>query len=118
VNRRILVVDDDRTMVRTLCDIFRLRGWEPDGVYSGEEAIEAGNTVTYGAVLMDIKMGGIDGVTAFKAMKQRDPGARVVLMTAHTSPEVIEDAHRAGALEVMSKPVDLTSLMVLLESRE
>ena len=40
-NRRILVVDDDRLMVRTLRDILGLRGWETDSAHSGEDAVAA-----------------------------------------------------------------------------
>jgi CheY-like chemotaxis protein len=64
---------------------------------------------------MDIRMPGMDGVTAFKAIKAARPGVRVVLMTAHTAPDVILDAERAGAVRVLPKPVDLPLLLQLLE---
>jgi len=115
VTRRILVVDDDRAMVRTLSDILRLRGWEPDAAFSGEEAVAAEERGDYQMVLMDIKMPGIDGVTAFRRIKANNPAARVVLMTAHTEPEVVEAAVAEGALRVLSKPVDLAALLTLID---
>jgi CheY-like chemotaxis protein len=115
-DHRILVVDDDHAMVRTLCDILRLRGWDATGVHSGEEAVQVACAEQYPVILMDIRMPGMDGVTAFKAMKQCAPPARkVVLMTAHTAPELLDEARREGAHDVMSKPIDLPSLMALLE---
>jgi DNA-binding NtrC family response regulator len=116
VSGKILVVDDDPGMVRTLCDIFRLRGWEPEGVYSGEAAVAAQCKDHYGVVLMDIMMPGIDGVTALKEIKGCNPKAKVVLMTAHTAPERVAEALEAGALDVVTKPIDLRSLMQLLGS--
>ena len=61
-------------MVRTLIDIVRLQGWNPDGAHSGEEAVEAVRENAYQAVLMDVRMAGINGVDAFKAMKALRPG--------------------------------------------
>lgn len=111
---KILVVDDDPGMVRTLCDILRARGWDPVGMHSGEEAVQAVCENGYPVVLMDIIMPGIDGVTALKAMKKCQPAAKVVLMTAHTAEERIADAVRAGAAKVMTKPIDMGSLLALL----
>jgi DNA-binding NtrC family response regulator len=115
MTRRILIVDDDRQMVRTLCDIVRLQGWTPDGAHSGEEAIEAVRKQPYQAVLMDVRMAGINGVDAFKAMKAVRPGIKVILMTAYTAADIIAEAEREGALKVLSKPVALSGLLEMLE---
>ncbi len=112
---RILVVDDDRQIVRTLCDILRLEGWEVDGVFTGEEAVAAVARRRYPVVLMDIRMPGMDGVEAFKAMKAAQPPPRVVFMTAYTAADLIQEAEREGALKVVAKPVDLTALLQLLK---
>jgi DNA-binding NtrC family response regulator len=115
MTRRILIVDDDRHMVRTLCDIVRLQGWVPDGVHSGEEAVEAVRAQAYQAVLMDVRMAGINGVDAFKAMKAVRPDIKVILMTAYTAADIIAEAEREGALKVLSKPVVLSGLLEMLE---
>jgi len=115
MSRRVLIVDDDRHMVRTLTDIVRLSGWNPDGAHSGEEAVEAVRREPYQAVLMDVKMAGINGVEAFKAMKALRPEIKVILMTAYTAADIIADAEREGALKVLSKPVVLSGLLEMLE---
>lgn len=115
VRRRILVVDDDRAMVRTLCDILALRGWEVRGAHSGEQAVAAIEREPFQAVLMDVKMPGLDGVEAFKAMKAKRPGIRVALMTAYSAQDLIHEAQREGALRVVLKPVDLAAVLPLLE---
>ena len=115
MTRSILIVDDDRQMVRTLSDIVRLQGWRPEGAHSGEEAVEAVRKNGYQAVLMDVRMTGINGVEAFKAMKALRPDIKVILMTAYTAADIIADAERAGALKVLSKPVVLSGLLEMLE---
>ena len=113
--KSILVVDDDRQMVRTLCDILRMHGWEARGLHSGEEAVEAVRRERYSAVLMDVRMAGISGVEALRGMKEARPGMPVILMTAYTGSELLAQAQREGALEVLPKPVPLPTLTRLLE---
>jgi two-component system response regulator HydG len=115
VRPRILIVDDDREMVKTLCDILRLHGWDTAEAYSGEEAVAAQQEFEYPCVLMDIKMPGVDGIEAFKMMRATFPELRVILMTAHSSPESMQDAMRQGAYRVVPKPLDLPALLALLE---
>jgi DNA-binding NtrC family response regulator len=116
MSKRILVVDDDRQMVRTLSDILRLRSWDVRGAYSGEEAVAAVETTDFAAVLMDVKMSGLNGVEAFKAMKSLRPDIRVILMTAYSAGDLIAEAEREGALHVLRKPVALPMLMDMLGS--
>lgn len=111
MSRRILIVDDDRDMVRTLRDIFRLRGWDTGEAYSGDEAITAQKASAYDRVLMDIKMPGLDGIAAYKSLSRLFPKLPVVLMTAHRVADVEHTSAR-----VVTKPLDLPALFNLLES--
>lgn len=114
MTRRLLVVDDDKQMVRTLVDVVRLHGWEADGAHSGEAAVDAVREHDYAVVLMDVRMTGINGLEAFKAMKAVRPGIRVILMTAYTASEILAEAEREGALRILSKPVVLDGLIECL----
>ena len=111
----MLIVDDEKQMVKTLTDVVRLHGWEADAAYSGEMAVEAVQERDYAAVLMDVRMTGINGVEAFKAMKAIRPGIRVILMTAYSVAEVLAEAEREGALRILSKPVALDGLVDVLQ---
>jgi len=113
---RALVVDDDQTMVKTLSDLLRLKGWEVATAYSGASAVEVASRGYFDVVLMDIKMPGMDGVDAFKAMKAAQPHIRVVLMTAYAGQDRVEEAEREGVVRVMPKPVDVPSLLSLLSA--
>jgi DNA-binding NtrC family response regulator len=114
--RRILIVDDDRLMVRTLRDILSLRGWETDGVHSGEEAVAAVRINEYAVVLMDVRMSGMTGVEALREMRALRPDLRVILMTAYAATELLAQAERDGALHVFPKPVELERLMDTLDA--
>lgn len=114
MTRRALVVDDDQAMVKTLTDILQLNGWQVRPAYSGEMAVSAAVNEPFDVVLMDVKMPGLDGVDAFKAMKQARPDIRVILMTAYAAPDRVSEAERAGVVRVLSKPVNVPELVQLL----
>jgi DNA-binding NtrC family response regulator len=112
--QRILVVDDDRGMVETLCDILELHGWDTLRAYDGDAAVEMVRTHDVGVVLMDVRMPRLDGVDALPLMRQHAPHVRVVLMTAYARHELLARAERDGALTVLRKPVDVSALLALL----
>lgn len=118
MTHRILVVDDDPAMVETLSDILSLHGWDVVCASSGEEAVtrESGSDIC--AVLMDVRMAGIDGVAAFRQMKERNPEVQVVLMTAHGAPDLLRAAEQGGVLGVLRKPVNIELLLTILDGRE
>ncbi len=111
---KILVVDDDRRMVRTICDILRVKGYEPLPAHSGEEAVQWIKGEEFDCVLMDIKMSGIDGVTALKMIKNAAPATPVVLMSAYASDEQRAEAKRYGAASILTKPIDFQQVLSYL----
>ena len=114
IDMNVLVVDDDRRMVKTTCDILRVKGYHALPAHSGEEAVESVRGETLDCVLMDINMPGIDGVEALKRMKGMAPNLPVVLMSANASFEQTEEASRMGALAVLTKPLDIREILCFL----
>lgn len=114
--KRILVVDDDPGMVRTLQDILRLHGWDVDAASNGDEAVKAVDRQNYSAVLMDVRMPGMDGVTAFLRMHERKPQVPVLLMTAYAADHLLAQAVRNGVMRILPKPLDLRQTLQLLDS--
>lgn len=114
MSRRILVVDDNRGMVDTLCDILSLRGWTPDRAYSGEEAVLRAREAPPNVVLMDIKMGGMNGVETLRALRSEHDTLKVVLMTAYSAGALVDEARAAGAIDILKKPVDPAAVLGLL----
>ncbi len=111
----ILVVDDDRQMVKTLSAVLQLHGWGTVAAHSGEDAIREADARPFTAVLMDVKMPGINGVDAFRAIRRARPRMPVILMTAYAAFDLLEQAEREGALMVMPKPVSWPTLIDLLD---
>jgi two-component system response regulator HydG len=111
---KILVVDDDRRIVKTTCDILKIKGYDAIAAYSGEEGVEKVRTDQPDCVLMDIKMSGINGVEALKRMAQIAPALPVVLVSAYATNEIMEEAKQAGAYAVLSKPLNFQMVLSFL----
>ncbi len=113
---RILIVDDDRMMVKTLRDIFRVKGYEAEVAYSAPEALEKIEQSLFDCVLSDIKMPEVNGVELYKAIRAKQPNLPVVLMTAYAIDKLIEQGLAEGAIAALTKPLDLNLLLAFLSS--
>jgi len=110
----VLVVDDDRRMVKTLCDILKVKGYEAEPAYSGEEALEKILSEKPDCVLMDIRMPGISGVEAVEMIRTQAPDLPVILMSAYPTDEQTLEAKKYGAYSVLTKPIDLQLVLSFL----
>ena len=111
----ILVVDDDlahRTMLRTM---LRSWGYEVHEAEDGDEAIAAVRERTFDAVLTDVRMARVDGISALRGILEYNPALPVVLMTAYSSVETAVEALRLGAYDYLIKPLDFDLLRHTLE---
>ena len=88
----ILVVDDHSAMRSTLRDILQDEGYEVQSASSGEEAVDVFEGGNFDAVLMDVRMQGINGVEAFRRMKSLSNSVKVILMSAFSVDEIKEES--------------------------
>lgn len=113
---RVLIVDDDTGMTETLSDILADSGYHVETANDGFKAIEKVKTDVFDAILMDIKMPGINGVRTYKKIKSIQPKAVVMMMTAHSVEDLVAEALKEGAYDVMHKPFDITKVVDFIES--
>ena len=108
---RILVVDDDRRMTRTLTDILNVSGYDAAEAFSGPDALEKVRTLGFDCVLSDIKMPEMDGVELHRRLREVQPGLPVVLMTAYAADDLIRRGMDEGVAGVFDKPLDINQLL-------
>ena len=111
----ILIVDDDsshRAMLRTV-----LRGWgyATDEADDGDTAVEKVKERAYDAVLSDVRMARMDGISAIREILHHNPSIPVLVMTAWQSVETAVAALRLGAYDYLEKPLDFDLLHLTLE---
>jgi len=108
---RILVVDDDQSMAKTLTDIFRVKGHQAEMAHSGPEALEKIEGASFDCVISDIKMPGMDGVALHRAIRALQPDLPVVLMTAYSEDRVIQEGMEDGVVAILRKPLNIAALL-------
>ena len=113
---RILIVDDDERMPRTLADIFSTTGHQPVEANSGAQALELARTQPFDCVLTDVRMPGMDGVELHRQLCQTLPGLPVMLMTAYASDEIIRKGLDEGVVGVFDKPLNISNLLGFFSS--
>ncbi len=96
-------------------DVLEGEGYVVTTAQSGEEALGLIGGQDFSAVLMDIKMAGINGVETFVQMKQIKPDVRVIMCTAHIVEDLIRLAESEGAFAILKKPVKIEVLLDVME---
>lgn len=112
----ILVVDDDRRMVRTLVDILRINGNHASPAHSAQEALATLGKKQIDCVLSDISMPGVSGVELCRIIKEKSPLLPVILMTAYSDDGMVQDGLREGAIAVLPKPLDIDTILPFFSS--
>lgn len=111
---RVLIVDDDHNMARTLADILTASGYAVETAGSSEEGLAKLDSGSFGCVLSDIRMPGSDGVHFQRLVKDKRPGTPVILMTAYADQDLMAEGKLQGALAILDKPLNIPLLLLML----
>lgn len=112
---KILLVDDEVDFIATLRKRLTKRGFGVEEAHSGEAALEKLADYPADVVVLDVKMPGMDGISALHKIKQTWPLIEVIMLTGHASMEAAIRGMELGAFDYLMKPVDLTELCNKLE---
>ncbi len=112
---RILIVDDEEMDRVILSEILHQAGHEPLFASSGEAALRIWKRNPVDLVVTDIVMPELNGLELLKRMKEEDPWVRVIAISGVTAKK-LNEAARAGALAILTKPVDPEELLQEIEN--
>jgi len=108
---RILVVDDDPSLLRLLSIRLRSENYEVLPVSNGLDALAQLDQFRPDLVVTDLRMDRMDGITLLEELQARRPGLKVILVTAHgTIPDAVR-ATQSGAFSFLTKPVEKQQLL-------
>jgi two-component system chemotaxis response regulator CheY len=102
----ILVVDDAAFMRMRMSKILTEAGYEVIQAENGLEAVQKYQSAKPDAVLMDITMPEMDGLTALKEIRKVDPNAKVAMVTALGQQQIVLEAVKNGAKDFLVKPAE------------
>ncbi len=112
---KVLVIDDDVKFGKTTVDILHEKGIDASFVESGQAGVATLKQQFHDVVLLDMKMPMMNGLEAYRAIKQVSPNTMVVMMTAYRMEEMIRASLQEGAYAVLNKPLDMHRILGMIE---
>jgi DNA-binding response OmpR family regulator len=114
---RILVIDDDKSILRTFTRILQKNGYEIDVAETGKEAIEKSKNAHYDLALIDIRLPDMDGTDLLVKIQQTMRDAIKIMITGFPSLETGVKALDEGADAYLVKPVKPEELLALIDEK-
>lgn len=114
LTKRILIVDDEEGYRKVLSNSLSDIGYETTVVTSGSEALEAMKRKDYTAVLLDMKMPGMDGIELLEEIQKVDKQCNIIIITAYTCEDLARKAIDKGARKVIRKPFSMEDITLCL----
>lgn len=115
--KTILVIDDDKSILRTFTRILRKNGYEIDAAETGKEAIGKADSRHYDLALVDVRLPDMDGTDLLAKMKRPLKNTIKIMITGFPSIESGVKALDEGADAYLVKPVKPEELLMLIEEK-
>ncbi len=112
----ILIIDDEKSIRKTLGEILSYEGYKIDEAADGEEGLKRFSQTTYDVVLCDIKMPKMDGIEFLEKAREINSDVPVIVISGHGNIETAVEAVKKGAFDYISKPPDLNRLLITLRN--
>ena len=115
---RVLLVDDERTVTRTLGDSLEENGHDVTCAYNGDDASKLISEELFDCVISDIRMPGLNGIEILKQVKEKQNDTEVILITAYATVEQAVETIKIGAFDYITKPFMNDEVIMLLKKIE
>ncbi|HXS55094.1 MAG TPA: sigma-54 dependent transcriptional regulator [Hanamia sp.] len=112
----VLIIDDEKSIRKTLTEILRYEGYKIDEASDGEEGLAKFKEKTYDLVLCDIKMPKLDGIEFLEKAKEINNEVPIIIISGHGNIETAVEAVKKGAYDYISKPPDLNRMLITLRN--
>jgi len=113
---KILVVDDETPIRRTLRDILEFEGYDVEEASDGLECIAKVQKEKFDVIITDIKMPKMDGIEALERLQILSPETPVIMVSGHGTIDTAVEAVKKGAFDFISKPPDLNRMLITVRN--
>jgi len=112
----ILIIDDERSIRKTLSEILSYEGYKIDEAVDGEDGLKKFTSNLYDVVICDVKMPKMDGIEFLEKAKASNPDVPIIIISGHGNIELAVEAVKKGAFDYISKPPDLNRMLITLRN--
>jgi two-component system nitrogen regulation response regulator NtrX len=113
---KVLVVDDEKNIRETVARVLHYEGYTVAEAADGKTAVDMVNEGRFDAVLLDIKMPGIDGMEVLKRIREMDRDLPVLMISGHGTISTAVEATKMGAFDFLEKPADRDRLLIAVRN--
>ncbi len=106
----ILIVDDEKNIRLALSMALEQLNIQVETAVNGEEALEKVARNSYGLMLLDLRMPGLDGMEVLRRVARDRPELKVIIITAYGSIDLAVEAMKLGAVDFLQKPFDTSQV--------
>jgi DNA-binding response OmpR family regulator len=104
ITKNVLVIDDEVAVNNNIRKILHKKGYQVDQAITKEEALESIASHPYKLILLDLKIPGVKGLELLQTIRDKNPEAKVIMITGYASIETAVEATRMGAVDYLPKP--------------
>ena len=112
MNGKILIIDDDPRLRKTLSDILAAKGYEPTVTATGKEALDSVGKKKPDVALIDLRLEDMSGLDVIKSIRECSPDTECILITGHASQASAIEAVNLGAYSYIQKPYNVDQLLL------
>ncbi|HDH57625.1 MAG TPA: sigma-54-dependent Fis family transcriptional regulator, partial [Bacteroidetes bacterium] len=112
---RILVIDDDVAICRSIKRILEADGYKVATAETGEKGLKMVDQSSYDLLLLDLRLGGIDGLEVLKQVKEKNPDQLVIMITGFANVASAVEAMKRGAYDYIQKPFSTDELKLAMQ---
>nr|WP_321398392.1 response regulator [uncultured Desulfobacter sp.] len=110
MSEKVLIIDDEQDFTQALAERMTNRGMDVSTSSSAIEGLQSVEEKSFDVVVLDLQMPEMDGIETLKILKKKKPELQVILLTGHATVEKGIEAMKLGAMDLLEKPADLTTL--------
>ena len=111
----LFLIEDETTLAKNIERYLERHGWDVETAESAEDGLQRVAAVGPDIIMLDFNLPGMDGLAALSILRERDPQARIVMLTGHANVQLAVDAMKAGLSDFIAKPVVLADLKRTLD---
>jgi len=113
---KILLVDDEKSIRKTLRDILEMEKYKVDEAVDGFECLVKVKQNSYDIIILDIKMPKMDGMEAIDRLQELSPDTPIIMISGHGTIDTAVEAVKKGAFDFIQKPMDLNRLLITIRN--
>lgn len=113
---KVLIVDDESSIRRTLREILQFEKYEVDEAVDGLDALVKVKKQAYDLIILDIKMPKMDGIEAMERIQMISPDVPIIVISGHANIDTAVEAVKKGAFDFVSKPPDLNRMLITMRN--